>query len=125
MRSRYSAYVSEDVDYLMETTHVSTAKSYRRKELESWAKTSEWLNLEIVSTQQGQAVDNEGRVEFKAVYNSASQKLVHHEDSFFKKENDRWFYVSGTTVDNVPKTVKRNDPCSCGSGKKFKKCCGK
>ncbi|WP_028862224.1 PBPRA1643 family SWIM/SEC-C metal-binding motif protein [Psychromonas aquimarina] len=31
---------------------------------------------------------------------------------------------------NKPKTMtfeklpKRNDPCSCGSGKKFKKCCG-
>ncbi|WP_221077131.1 PBPRA1643 family SWIM/SEC-C metal-binding motif protein [Agarivorans aestuarii] len=24
----------------------------------------------------------------------------------------------------VEKTPKRNDPCSCGSGKKFKKCCG-
>lgn len=24
----------------------------------------------------------------------------------------------------VDKTPKRNDPCSCGSGKKYKKCCG-
>ena len=23
------------------------------------------------------------------------------------------------------KTVGRNDPCPCGSGKKYKKCCGK
>lgn len=27
-----------------------------------------------------------------------------------------------TTFDKTP---NRNDPCSCGSGKKFKKCCGK
>lgn len=27
-----------------------------------------------------------------------------------------------TTV--FEKTPKRNDPCSCGSGKKYKKCCG-
>jgi len=25
---------------------------------------------------------------------------------------------------SVVKTPTRNDPCSCGSGKKFKKCCG-
>ncbi len=24
-----------------------------------------------------------------------------------------------------PKKVGRNDPCPCGSGKKFKKCCGR
>jgi uncharacterized protein len=27
------------------------------------------------------------------------------------------------TVHRVP-TPGRNDPCSCGSGKKYKKCCG-
>ncbi len=25
----------------------------------------------------------------------------------------------------VQKTPKRNDPCSCGSKRKYKKCCGK
>jgi len=25
----------------------------------------------------------------------------------------------------VEKKIKRNDPCTCGSGKKFKKCCGR
>jgi len=24
-----------------------------------------------------------------------------------------------------PKKIGRNDPCPCGSGKKYKKCCGK
>lgn len=28
------------------------------------------------------------------------------------------------TVIKQEKTPSRNDPCSCGSGKKFKKCCG-
>ncbi len=32
--------------------------------------------------------------------------------------------VSGTAVSNGPK-VGRNDPCPCGSGKKYKKCCGR
>lgn len=26
---------------------------------------------------------------------------------------------------HAEKTVGRNDPCPCGSGKKYKKCCGK
>jgi uncharacterized protein YecA (UPF0149 family) len=33
----------------------------------------------------------------------------------------------GRLVQEVPKNqakVGRNDPCTCGSGKKFKKCCG-
>ena len=27
-------------------------------------------------------------------------------------------------IKNANKEVGRNDPCGCGSGKKFKKCCG-
>jgi SWIM/SEC-C metal-binding protein len=29
------------------------------------------------------------------------------------------------TTQRFEKTPERNDPCSCGSGKKYKKCCGK
>ena len=35
---------------------------------------------------------------------------------------------SDGTLENRPRTVKkvgRNDPCPCGSGKKYKKCCGR
>ncbi len=33
-------------------------------------------------------------------------------------------HSKGTLVNETPK-VGRNDPCPCGSGKKYKKCCGK
>ena len=29
------------------------------------------------------------------------------------------------SISQINKKVKRNDPCPCGSGKKYKKCCGK
>ena len=32
---------------------------------------------------------------------------------------------SGRTLPKVAKTPGRNDPCPCGSGKKYKNCCGK
>lgn len=37
-------------------------------------------------------------------------------------ELDALINTPKTTV--LEKTPGRNDPCSCGSGKKFKKCCG-
>jgi preprotein translocase subunit SecA len=33
--------------------------------------------------------------------------------------------VAKKPVKREDKKIGRNDPCSCGSGKKFKKCCGK
>ena len=29
-----------------------------------------------------------------------------------------------TSINKINKKVRRNEPCPCGSGKKFKKCCG-
>ena len=29
------------------------------------------------------------------------------------------------SISQVNKKIKRNEPCPCGSGKKYKKCCGK
>lgn len=46
-------------------------------------------------------------------------------DIIFDKETKRELYLeqkkSGTVI--VGKKVGRNDPCPCGSGKKYKKCC--
>ena len=48
-------------------------------------------------------------------------------DAIFSKERQKELYLeqkkSGTIVKG-PK-IGRNDPCPCGSGKKYKKCCGK
>ena len=48
-------------------------------------------------------------------------------DEIFDAETKKALYLeqkkSGTVV--VGKKVGRNDPCPCGSGKKYKHCCGK
>ncbi len=48
-------------------------------------------------------------------------------DDIFDKETQRRLYLeqkkSGTVV--VGKKIGRNDPCPCGSGKKYKYCCGR
>ena len=44
-----------------------------------------------------------------------------HENSRFVKEQGQWFYVDGDLKSQAK--VGRNDPCPCGSGKKYKRCC--
>jgi uncharacterized protein YchJ len=34
-------------------------------------------------------------------------------------------YAETTTIRNEAAKVGRNDPCPCGSGRKYKKCCAK
>lgn len=74
--------------------------------------------------------DTKGMVEFVARYRKNSQAFDHHEIAEFVKEDDRWYFKDGhapqpmQAIRNGPK-IGRNDPCPCGSGKKYKKCCAK
>jgi SEC-C motif-containing protein len=89
MRSRYSAYVIREIDYIIETTHVSERVNLIKKEIEDWTKATNWQRLEIVYS-------DEYTVEFKAHYKDLKGKNhTHHERSRFVFEQDRWYYLNG------------------------------
>ena len=126
MRSRYSAFATRNVDYLEETLLPETRADFDRGEIEAWAKNSLWTGLEVRSTEGGGAGDEEGIVEFIAHFTMNGKPQSHQETSRFAKRDGRWYYVDGVLgmrPRSGPK-VGRNDPCICGSGKKYKKCCG-
>ena len=130
MRSRYSAYVKKEMEYIYTSLHPASRADYDEKSSRAWAESAQWHTFEIVDTKGGGAEDREGKVEFIATYSQNGVKTEHHELSSFKKEGDTWYFVSGRNmppkqVVNATPKIGRNDPCSCGSGKKFKKCCGK
>jgi SEC-C motif-containing protein len=130
MRSRYSAYAEHAIDYIIETCIRQDGKqSIDVKQTRDWSEQSTWLGLKIISTEKGGPGDTKGTVEFEAVYERNGLKDVHHEKAQFKKEDDQWFYEDGTispvTIVRSSPKVGRNDPCPCGSGKKYKHCCGK
>ncbi len=131
MRARYSAYVKGEVDFIIDSTHADTRAENDRKEIENWSKSAEWISLQILNTGAGtEDPENTGFVEFIASYGDRGIKLEHHELAEFRKVKDEWFFYDGKLVAQRPfvrmdPKVGRNDPCPCGSGKKFKKCCGK
>ena len=123
MRSRYTAYVEKDVNYLLKTWHSSTRPATIVSDT-----IPEWSGLHIVRTEAGNENDNHGVVEFKAKYMSQKKIRFLHEVSRFVKEKNQWFYVDGDMIESptaISNKVGRNSPCPCGSGKKFKRCCGR
>lgn len=129
MRARYTAYVKEDVDYLRDSLTSEQQKDFSPEETRKWARESNWINLEILSTEGGTAEDETGEVEFRAIFKSDGQEQTHYEIARFEKINGAWLYSGnrepeGTTVRRSEPKIGRNDPCPCGSGRKYKKCCG-
>lgn len=117
MRSRYSAYALKLSSYLADTWHFST----RPAALDVSIDETPWLSLEILACGGGGEDDRDGWVEFVAYYHGGQL----HEKSWFVREAGHWFYLEGAILPPVTMAKPgRNDPCSCGSGKKYKKCCG-
>ncbi len=128
MRSRYTAYTKENIAYLKETLTADQQKDFSAEETRRWARESEWQGLEIKRVEGGEE-DQRGLVEFSARFAVDGQPQVHYEIALFERENGAWKYAGneefrGNTVRREEPKIGRNDPCPCGSGKKYKKCCG-
>ena len=117
MRSRYSAFVLKNIPYIVQTTVPSQQPLLDEKALQDWADETQWLGLEIVKAET--LTKTQSAVEFKAHFQGGEQPQVHHEYSLFVKIDRHWYFVDPT----VP-LPSNKQPCVCGSGKKFKHCCG-
>ncbi|KAF0569294.1 UPF0225 protein YchJ [Psychrobacter nivimaris] len=132
MRTRYSAFALVKPDYIVKTTVPAQQGLLDFDAIESWAKETDWAGLEIVE-HTPKLGKRHAQVEFKAYFNtkdntaSLEEKVqAHHELSTFVKVKDkanndvRWYFLDPT----VAMTVSQKQPCICGSGEKFKRCCG-
>jgi len=127
MRSRYAAYVRGAIDHVVETHDPETRAAVDRDAVTKWSRDTAWLGLEIVATERGGELDDDGIVEFIARGATRGVPFAQHERSRFRRIAGRWHYLDGKVIRDpvrVAATPGRNDPCSCGSGMKYKRCHG-
>lgn len=128
LRARYTAFKRADLKFIEASHAPNTRANLDLKVIGQWARASEWRRLEVIRAERGQAGDTAGEIEFKAHYRLHNKDCVLHEQAEFVHKQGRWWYLDSRRPDarqyvrEVPK-LGRNDPCSCGSGKKYKKCC--
>lgn len=114
MRSRYTAFALRNAKYILETNYQQNVTDQEIKLLEREFDEVEWLQLYVIDSTKNE-------VEFKAYFRDFDEKLhVLHEHSHFVFEGGKWYYRDGVIFTSK---IERNEPCPCGSGKKYKKCC--
>ena len=95
MRSRYTAHVEKNADYLLQTWH----PDYRPGALEVAKDHKKWLGLKIKSIKGGETDDVEGIVDFVARFKVEGKGHRLHEVSRFVCEGGFWYYTSGEILD--------------------------
>lgn len=120
MRSRYAAFAVADGRYLVATRVAGAGADENAEELSRWARSVTWLGLSVREAAGGTSPD-EGFVAFTARYLEGDLLVSLSERSRFVRRDGRWLYVDGAPEVSRAK-VGRNEPCPCGSGRKFKQC---
>ncbi|MBD5627067.1 MAG: YchJ family protein [Desulfovibrio sp.] len=130
MRSRYTAYALGNYPWLVETTHPGARADVSAEGLAQQCKGVRWLRLDVEKCVDAPEPDGADMVEFHALYELDGVVRQIGERSAFVRDEGRLYYMDGTALRpaayrrEAPK-VGRNDPCPCGSGRKYKKCCGR
>ena len=94
MRSRYSAYVLGNAQYLYRTWDEST-----RPDLQSIRASiagnaaHQFISLKIISTTMGGIDDDQGMVEFIAIYDKNGVPETLYEKSSFRRIKGHWIYL--------------------------------
>jgi SEC-C motif domain protein len=128
MRSRYSAFVLGRGDYLAATLSTEQQKDFDIEDFNASAANTKWQGLEVRNSSDGGESDETGTVEFVARYKAGKDQITHHELAMFTREEGRWVFsdcvMNPKAETRTVEKIGRNAPCPCGSGKKYKKCCG-
>ncbi len=96
MRSRYTAFVFSDVDYLLKSHHTSTRPVAEAKEIQEWSSSVVWEKLEVLNEEL--VNKTLGYVTFKAHFVEDGKETMIYERSRFVKEDKYWTYIDGQHV---------------------------
>lgn len=125
VRARYTAFAVKKIDHV-ENTHAPEIRAdFNRAEAERLAEECEWKSLRIHSAIED---GDEAAIEFVMQVRRNGGLFIKAGKSSFRREHGQWLFVSTKPSPQLEHAqsdkVNRNDPCPCGSGKKYKKCHG-
>ncbi|SCA63152.1 UPF0225 protein XC_4246 [Chlamydiales bacterium SCGC AG-110-P3] len=97
MRSRYSAYATGNVDYIIDTTHpdnvnFATDKDTWRKDIEGFTHGTTFEGLEVLSSSSD---GDDATVSFRAHMSQNGLNCSFSEKSRFRNVDGKWLYVDG------------------------------
>jgi SEC-C motif domain protein len=124
MRARFTAHALRDFSFVHRTYAPTARQPYVAG---PDGPTTEWTRLVVHSHQPGKTADT-ATVEFSAYGKDDGVEQVLHEKAAFIRQDGEWLYTRPLREGPAPyreavKKPGRNEPCPCGSGKKYKHCC--
>lgn len=122
MRSRYSAFCHGQAGYLHQSCVPALREAQSVAALQPFIEQTHFTRLQLLSASPADPASDHGFVEFQVYFIQDNQLHSFQEHSLFERLQGQWYYASGRLTDFPSRKISRNEPCPCGSGKKFKSC---
>ena len=124
MRARFTAHVAHNFKFLHDSHGPTAGTPYAAEE---GVPTMTWTKLVVHSHEEAPGGEK-AFVDFSAYGTEEEVEKVLHEKAEFRRVDGHWLYQREARLGPAPfksaePKVGRNEPCPCGSGKKFKHCC--
>jgi len=124
MRARFTAHVVHNFRFLHDSFRETAGKPYIAEDGEP---TMKWTRL-VVHSHEVATGGEKAYVDFSAYGMEEDVEKVLHEKAEFLRVDGHWLYNREARLGPAPykaatPKVGRNEPCPCGSGKKYKHCC--
>ncbi len=124
MRARFTAHVVHDFKFLHRTFRGTASQPYTEVAADP---AMVWTKL-VVHRHEVMPQPDIAHVDFSAYGTENKVEMVLHEKAEFVRQNGAWIYTRALREGPAPFKASapkpgRNDPCPCGSGKKYKQCC--
>jgi preprotein translocase subunit SecA len=121
------------MDYLRQSIHLRSyaqknpKQEYKRESFELFSDMLDNLKIEVISILSKVQVRQESDVEAVEAQRrrNEAEKMFEHKNSSPEESGEAAAPVKPQTAVRQGPKVGRNEPCPCGSGKKYKQCCGK
>jgi SEC-C motif-containing protein len=125
MRARFTAHAVRDFAFLHDSYRETRGKPFVPEKEEP---TIRWTKLVVHGHELAAGNPDKAFVDFSAYGMEDGVEKVLHEKAEFARVDGTWLYVrearlGPAPIRNATPKVGRNDPCPCGSGKKYKHCC--
>jgi SEC-C motif domain protein len=125
MRARFTAHVIHDFRFVHDSHRPTAGKPYVD---EVGEPAMQWTKLIVHAHETSADQPDKAFVDFSAYGTEEGVEKVLHEKAEFLRIDGQWLYNREARLGPAPykasaPKVGRNEPCPCGSGKKYKQCC--
>ena len=126
VQARFTAMAAGDMDFFRKSIVRRFRNRFREDDIRAVSRRLRFRAIRITREEIIGVLRRQAIVQSRVTCGKGSKLSTHAERTYLQRETGAWrvTHVDLVTATPPPAGRSRNAPCACGSGRKYKRCCG-